>query len=84
MNENDTISSAILEIAKKRGPDKSTCPSEIARLLFPSDWRRHMQDIRDIAICLDREGKVRITQKGIPIDTNSIKGPIRIKITNVD
>jgi hypothetical protein len=74
------ISTAILLVATQRGPQKSTCPSEIARMLFPDDWRKHMNDVVDVAIHLHNQGKVVITQKGIPVDVNHIKGPIRIKI----
>jgi hypothetical protein len=75
------ISATILSVATHRGPEKSTCPSEIARKLFPDDWREHMKDVVDLAIDLHNQGKVVITQKGMPIDVNHIKGPIRIKIT---
>jgi hypothetical protein len=74
------ISEKILAVATLRGPDKSTCPSEIARMLFPDDWRSSMSDVVNIAIDLHLQGKVVITQKGIPIDVTHIKGPIRIKI----
>lgn len=81
MQRQTAISPTILSIATQRGPDKSTCPSEIARLLFPDDWRKHMKDVVDVAIDLHHQGKVVITQKGVPIDVNHIKGPIRIKIS---
>lgn len=74
------ISATILSTAIQRGPQKSTCPSEIARMLFPDDWRKHMKHIVEVAIDLHHQGKVAITQKGILIDVNHIKGPIRIKI----
>ena len=80
MQRQTDILPAILAIATQRGADKSTCPSEIARLLFPDDWRKHMKDVVDVAVDLHNQGKVAITQKGIPIDVNHIKGPIRIKI----
>ncbi|MEO7214082.1 DUF3253 domain-containing protein [Mucilaginibacter sp.] len=48
---------AILTKATQRGPGKSTCPSEIARELFPADWRKHMQEIRDAAIELHHAGR---------------------------
>ena len=35
----------ILELAMKRGTEKSICPSEVARSLF-KDWREHMDDCR--------------------------------------
>lgn len=74
------ISAMILAVATERGTEKSTCPSEIARMLFPGDWRQHMKDIVKVAINLQHQNKVVITQKGLPIDVNHIKGPIRIKI----
>lgn len=71
---------AVLEAAIKRGPDKTTCPSEIARALFPMDWRKHMPAIRDAALALQKAGKVLITQGGKPVNLGQFKGPIRIKI----
>jgi hypothetical protein len=67
-------------MAAMRGPDKTVCPSEIARELFPVNWRKYMQEVRDAAIELQKDGKVTITQKGLPVDIGHIKGPIRIKI----
>ena len=80
MQPQTDILTTILSVATQRGADKSTCPSEIARMLFPNDWRKHMKDVVDVAIDLHNQGVVAITQKGIPIDVNLIKGPIRIKI----
>ena len=80
MQQHTEITSTILFVATQRGPEKSTCPSEIARMLFPDDWRKHMNNIVDGAIELHNQGKVVITQKGIPIDVNHFKGPVRIKI----
>jgi len=67
-------------MATERGADKTICPSEVARSMFPSNWRKHMDEVRQVAIGLQQEGKVTITQKGEPVDMNHIKGPIRIKI----
>lgn len=80
MQHNGEIKATILATATQRGTEKSTCPSEIARMLFPADWRKHMKMVVDAAIELQHEGKVLITQKGEPVDTDNIKGPIRIKI----
>lgn len=80
MAKNPDIKQAILSAANERGAFKTTCPSEIARTLFPDDWRNHMSEIRDAAIDLQNQGKVIILQKGLPIGTGPIKGPIRIRI----
>ncbi|MBD1392429.1 DUF3253 domain-containing protein [Mucilaginibacter glaciei] len=80
MSTSPLIAQTILQTATERGPEKSTCPSEIARALFPADWRKHMDEVRQAAIELQKSGKVSITQKGMPVDVEYIKGPIRIKI----
>jgi len=74
------IAGAILAVTSQRGPDKSTCPSEIARMLFPGDWRRQMKAVVETAIALHQQGKVVITQRGMPFDLFQINGPVRIKI----
>jgi len=74
------ISAAILAVARKRGTEKSTCPSEIARMLFPDDWRKYMKEVVDVAVHLHLINQVLITQKGMPIEVDHIKGPIRITI----
>lgn len=80
MQHYEQIAQTILATAIHRGTEKSTCPSEIARMLFPDDWRKYMKDILGVAIKLHQEGSVVITQKGIPVDVENIKGPVRIKI----
>lgn len=76
----DLISNTILTMAAQRGPLKTICPSDVARELFPADWRKHMDEVRQEAIKLHKNEQVVITQKGVAIDTDHIKGPIRIKI----
>lgn len=80
MRTDNKIQQTILAMATERAPDKTVCPSEIARVLFPGDWRKHMEEVRASAIELQREGKVIITQKGTPVDVKQIKGPVRIRL----
>ncbi|MCX2574563.1 DUF3253 domain-containing protein [Pedobacter sandarakinus] len=80
MSEGLTIAEKILSTAAQRGPEKTTCPSEIARMLFPENWRMHMKEVLQTAIDLHRDGKVEITQKGETVDVDHIKGPVRIRI----
>lgn len=68
---------AILEMLDER--TSSVCPSEIARRVESSEWRVHMEDVRDAARRLARRGAVTITQRGKPIDPDGVfHGPIRI------
>lgn len=67
-------------MATQRDADKTICPSEVARNLFPENWRNRMQNIRDAAFELQIENQIQILQKGKLIDPETSKGPIRIRI----
>lgn len=75
------IAETILNMATERGADKSICPSDVARMLLPTDWRKHMDKVCAEALKLQAKGSVTITQKGQPIDPHHINGPVRIKIS---
>lgn len=74
------VSVTILVLAAERGNDKTICPSEVARMLWPDEWRIHMEEVRSAAFCLRDEGKVQISQKGREVTDHKVKGPIRIRI----
>lgn len=74
------ISATILTLATERGKSKTICPSEVARQLFPDNWRTHMEDVQKAAFELRSKGKVRILQKGIEVEGTEVVGPIRIQI----
>jgi hypothetical protein len=76
------LRTAILEMARERGPSSSICPSDAARAVGGDDWRDLMDDARDAARDLARQGSVEITQKGSVLDPDGTwRGPIRIRIT---
>ena len=60
--KDDKIIASILSTAKARGDEKTFCPSEIARELFPENWRAHMQEIVEAAIGLQNQGTAPITK----------------------
>ncbi|KUI12190.1 S-adenosylmethionine tRNA ribosyltransferase [Mycolicibacterium acapulense] len=72
----------ILKLSRERGPDKTICPSDAARVVGGDDWRGLMDDARETARDLARDGDVEITQKGEVLDPNAVwRGPIRIRAT---
>lgn len=78
----EKLRSAILDLARERGPDKTICPSDAARAVGGEQWRDLMDDARDIARDLARRGDVEITQKGTVLDPDQPwRGPIRIRAT---
>ncbi len=74
------IRQKILEIAERRGSDKSLCPSEVARHLEPDEWRDLMPEVRRVAAILLAEGLIKVTQFGRDVDPLNPKGHIRISL----
>lgn len=78
----DKLRTAILTLARERGPEKTICPSDAARAVGGDDWRGLMDQARDIARELAKAGDVEITQKGEVLDPDATwRGPIRIRAT---
>jgi len=81
MNERESIRVAILELLNGRSSGKSTCPSEVARLVFDEDtWRERMSLVRAVAIDLAEAGIIEICQRGIAINPEHTRGPIRLRL----
>ena len=75
-NQDKKIETTILELLEKT--EGSICPSQVARLHDPENWRDQMENVRRAARRLAAESKVIITQKGTVVDPTAFKGPIRI------
>jgi hypothetical protein len=78
----DAIQAQILQQTAARGPEKSICPSEVARALAPEEaaWRALMGKVRDAALRLAREGRVEVLRKGKPVDVQQeVRGVIRLR-----
>jgi len=70
--------STILRLVDERGPDKTICPSEVARVIGGAEWRDAMPVIHAAAKALAEEGTVELRQSGEPCGTEGIVGPYRI------
>lgn len=69
---------AILDFCYRR-KEKSFCPSEVLRRMFPEDWKLFMPDIREVMMAMYREGLIQVSQRGVPVDPfKTPKGPVRI------
>jgi len=78
----DELRRELLRIARVRGPEKSLCPSEIARTLSPlADWRPLMPAVRSVAIELIAAGSLRATQRGSEVALTTVRGPYRLQAT---
>lgn len=70
---------AILDAAEQRRPSGTICPSEVARSLWPDDWRDHMDEVRHAAGQLCAAELLQVTQRGLPVQISEATGPIRLK-----
>ena len=74
------MASTIRSLLEHRGPDRSICPSDVARTLGGEQWRDLMEPAREVARELAVEGEVRITQGDTELDpAGHWKGPVRIR-----
>ncbi|MEO1658527.1 MAG: DUF3253 domain-containing protein [Pseudomonadota bacterium] len=77
MDERD----AIMMLLGQRGPERSICPSEAARLVLGEDgWREAMEPVREAGRALAAEGLILVTQKGSAVDPATARGPIRYRL----
>lgn len=57
----------------------SICPSDVARTVDSENWRELMDETREVAQHLARQGGIVITQRGQPVDPDApVRGPIRL------
>lgn len=80
-DQQDKIDAKILELVCERGPEKSICPSEVARALVGSnekEWRLLMKPIRTRAIALAEAEKIEIRRKGKLADPANFRGVYRL------
>jgi len=66
----------MLDLALRRGRGKTFCPSEVARGLAV-EWRPLMGRVRDVAAA---HPDVEAVQKGVPVDPQAARGPIRLRL----
>ena len=78
----EAITDAMLRIAAERGPEKSMCPTDVARAVSAENWRPLLGAVRQVAVELARQGKIEILRKGKPISPDEIRGVIRLRATS--
>ena len=75
----EAITDAMLRIAAERGPEKSMCPTDVARAVSAENWRPLLGAVRKVAADLARQGKIEILRKGKPIKPDDMRGVIRLR-----
>ncbi|MEQ8964764.1 MAG: DUF3253 domain-containing protein [Azospirillaceae bacterium] len=78
------IGAVLLDLADRRGPERSFCPSEAARAVAPPNgagdpaWRALMPQVRAVAARLVAEGRLAAARRGRPFDPVDPGGPFRL------
>lgn len=75
----DAVAAEILRLTEARGPDRSICPSEVARALAPDAWRPLLGAVRAEALRLAAAGRIDILRKGRPVSGEAVRGVIRLR-----
>ncbi|CAF0762995.1 unnamed protein product [Rotaria sordida] len=83
-NNTNHLNEIIISMAKKRGLNKTFCPSEIARQLALKEnhWRSLIESVRLAATELIDKGQLVCKQHGEIVDIRTAKGPIRLQIAS--
>lgn len=74
------IRSAARALLRARGPGKSICPSDVARIAGSPDWRPLMDRVRSVAAGMAEAGELVVTARGEPMAEPALAaGPIRYR-----
>lgn len=76
----DRIEHEILKLLEQRAATASCCPSDVAKLLGPGDFRPWMQPVREAAGRLVAAGRLEVTQGGRVVDLSKARGAIRLRL----
>jgi hypothetical protein len=68
----------IRTLLRHRAPDRTICPSDVARTIGAAGWRTLMDRVREVAAELHAAGVVRVRQRGEDVDPRTARGPVRI------
>ena len=82
MIDDNQIACEIVLQCRELNPGATLCPSEVARALTPDSeaWSPLMPAVRRVAAKLAGEGLVVPTQRGVRIDAEAARGPIRLAL----
>jgi hypothetical protein len=74
------VRATTLALAAHRAPERTICPSDVARAIGSTGWRSLMEPVREVVRDLARSGEVEILQRGEVVDPDGgWRGPIRIR-----
>jgi hypothetical protein len=72
------LAATVRTLLQHREPDRTICPSDAARVVGGTGFRRLMPLAREVAAELADHGSVEVRQRGEPVDLRTAKGPVRL------
>jgi hypothetical protein len=73
------VEATIDALARHRAPDRTICPSDAARVVGGSSWRRRMDLVRQVAAEMAERGLIDVTQRGVVVTDAVWHGPVRLR-----
>lgn len=70
---------AIGALARHRLPDRTICPSDAARVIGGTGWRRHMDLVRSVAADMADRQLITVLQRGEVVSGRDWRGPVRLR-----
>ena len=77
---NRRIDAVLRALLRSRGPGRSICPSDIARLVGGTTWRTLLPIVRDRAVKMAEDGELEIVRRGRVVKTNATEGVLRYRL----
>jgi uncharacterized protein DUF3253 len=79
----ERIRACVLELLAARGPGRSICPSEAARMLamrLGCHWQDLMRPVRTVAAAMAEAGAIEVLQHESVVDIGDVRGPVRLRL----
>jgi hypothetical protein len=82
----ERIRECVMELLVERGPGRSICPSEAARMVgvrISCRWQDLMRPVRTVAAALAEGGVLEATQHENVVDIRDVRGPVRLRLRSL-
>ena len=82
----ERIRDCVMELLVERGPGRSICPSEAARMVgvrISCRWQDLMRPVRTVAAALADHGVLEATQYETIVDIRNVRGPVRLRLRSL-
>jgi len=80
MQQERRACASIRALLRRRGAEKTICPSDVARVLGGDGFRALMPLVRELSTALCKAGELEVRQKGKTVNPETARGPIRLAL----